>query len=238
MIFTADIVFPVSSQPVRDGFLECASDGTVTGFGPQKDLSPEALASAVKLDGFLVPGFTNAHCHIELSHMKGLFREATGMDGFIRQINELRLTVDREGRIAAMREAFDDRVDQGVRAMGDISNCDESFAMKAEALADGRMYTRTFLEVFGTEPEDAGAVIEGAMALQAEARSMGLDAAPSPHACYTMSRCSTEWRRLKVSRAATYLITARRVPKKRICCATAQGPSPRTTASAEPRNFL
>lgn len=187
MIFTADIVFPVSAPPVRDGYLECAADGTVVGFGHASDLSPERAASATRVEGFLVPGFTNAHCHIELSHMKGLFREATGMDGFIQQINELRLTIDRDGRQAAMREAFDGLVEQGVRAMGDISNCNESFSMKAEALAAGKMYTRTFLEVFGTEPEDAQAVMDGALALQREARELGLDAAPTPHSCYTMS---------------------------------------------------
>ena len=187
MIFTADIVFPVTAPPVRDGYLECASDGTVIGLGPVSDLDPARAASAIKVEGFLVPGFTNAHCHIELSHMKGLFREATGMDGFIQQINELRLTIDREGRLAAMREAFEGLADQGVRAMGDISNCDESFEMKAEALASGKMYTRTFLEVFGTEPEDAPAVMDGAFALQEKACALGLDAAPTPHSCYTMS---------------------------------------------------
>lgn len=187
MIFTADIIFPVTSAPVAEGYVECADDGTIIGFGKAGDLSPERHASAVRVEGFLVPGFTNAHCHIELSHMKGLFREATGMDGFIKQINALRLTVDREGRIAAMRREFDSLVEQGVRAMGDISNCDESFAMKAGSLASGGMYTRTFLEVFGTETEDAREVVDGALALQVKARSMGLDAAPSPHACYTMS---------------------------------------------------
>ena len=187
MILTADLVFPITSSPVAEGYVECDGDGVIIGFGPAGDLSLEQLASAVKFEGFLVPGFTNAHCHIELSHMKGLFWEATGMDGFIQQINALRLTVDREGRIAAMRREFDSMAEQGVRAMGDISNCDESFAMKAGALASGGMYTRTFLEVFGTEPEDAREVIDGALTLQARARSMGLDSAPTPHACYTMS---------------------------------------------------
>jgi cytosine/adenosine deaminase-related metal-dependent hydrolase len=49
------------------------------------------------------------------------------------------------------------------------------------------MYTRTFLEVFGTEPEDCPAVMASVTALAGKARSFGLDAAPTPHACYTMS---------------------------------------------------
>lgn len=187
MIFIADILFPVSSHPLRNGFLECAGDGTVIRFGSASDLSPRERESATVVEGFLVPGFTNAHCHIELSHMKGLFREATGMDGFIQQINALCLTVDREDRLSAMRKEFEGLADQGVRAMGDISNCSESFEMKAEAMLSGKMYTRTFLEVFGTEPEEADSVMQSVRQLQAEARRMGLDAAPTPHSCYTMS---------------------------------------------------
>lgn len=187
MIFTADCVFPICGEPVIDGFVRCSDDGTIEGFGKSSSLSAEEFSGARKCDGFIVPGFTNAHCHIELSHMKGLFKQGTGMDGFIQQINALRLTIDREGRISAMREAFDDLASQGVVAMGDISNCDESFDMKREALESGKMYTRTFLEVFGTEPDDAPAIIDEVRALQDKAGKMGLDAAPTPHSCYTMS---------------------------------------------------
>ena len=49
------------------------------------------------------------------------------------------------------------------------------------------LYTRTFLEVFGTEPQDCGSVIGGVRKLSEEAASSGIDAAPTPHACYTMS---------------------------------------------------
>ena len=70
-----------------------------------------------------------------------------------------------------------DNVDDG------LNYCDDSFAVKARH----PMYTRTFLEVFGTEPEDCEAVMDGVLKLNAVADSFGLDAAPTPHACYTMS---------------------------------------------------
>jgi len=49
------------------------------------------------------------------------------------------------------------------------------------------MYTRTFLEVFGTEPQDCQKVMDGVAELKEKADFLGLDAAPTPHACYTMS---------------------------------------------------
>ena len=168
-----------ASGPIRSGFVETEDDGTVIRTGPVEDPSKEA----VFYDGALVPGFVNAHCHVELSYMKGLFRKGTGMAGFIDQINALRDTQSPSEKLRALREAMDSMWAQGVDAMADISNCADSFAVKAVH----PLYTRTFLEVFGTEPEDCPAVMASVTALAGKARSFGLDAAPTPHACYTMS---------------------------------------------------
>ena len=150
----ANYIFPIASTPIRNGYVDVAEDGTVTGIG---QLTGES-GSTEFYNGILVPGFTNAHCHIELSHLEGKFQEATGMSGFIDQINALRESAPKEERQKAMREQFEKLYKEGVSAMADISNCDESFAMKSE----GPMYTRTFIEVFGTESEDARRVIADA----------------------------------------------------------------------------
>lgn len=176
----AKYVYPLTStEPLVNGFVEVEEDGTVVRTGVCEDPAKES----VFLDGALVPGFVNAHCHVELSYMKGLFRKGTGMAGFIDQINELRDTKSLEQKVSDLTQAMDSLWEQGVVAMADISNCDDSFAVKARH----PMYTRTFLEVFGTEPEDCGAVMEGVRKLKAVADGFGIDAAPTPHACYTMS---------------------------------------------------
>ena len=176
---SANYIFPITSDPIRNGYVDFADDGTVTGIG---QMSGET-GSTEFYNGILVPGFTNAHCHIELSHLEGKFREATGMSGFIDQINALRESAPAEERQKAMRRQFEKLYAEGVSAMADISNCDESFAMKSE----GPMYTRTFVEVFGSEPEDAPAVIADARKLVEKAAAAGLDAAITPHSPYTMS---------------------------------------------------
>ena len=167
-----------TEQPVVNGFVELDDDGTVLRSGVCDPASEDVF-----LDGALCPGFVNAHCHSELSYMKGLFRKGTGMAGFIDQINALRDTLSPAQKEAALREAFDCLWEQGVVAMADISNCADSFELKSRH----PMYTRSFLEVFGTEPGDCEAVMESVRKLQQKALSYGLDAAPTPHACYTMS---------------------------------------------------
>ena len=176
----ASYLYPlVDPEPIRNGFVELSDEGTVLRTGVSEDPSREA----VFLEGAVAPGLVNAHCHVELSYLKGRFRKGTGMAGFIDQINAMRDTAPREERLACLAREMDSLWEQGVVAMADISNCDESFAVKRTH----PMYTRTFLEVFGTEPEDCAGVMEGVRALQQKALALGLDAAPTPHACYTMS---------------------------------------------------
>ena len=168
-----------SAEPIVDGFVEVDEDGLVVRTGRSEAPSAEAEW----YDGALIPGFVNAHCHVELSYLKGRFSKGTGMAGFIDQINALRDSSTRARRVSALKAQMDLMWNAGVSAMADISNCDESFEVKASH----PMYTRTFLEVFGTEPEDCPAIIEGVRDLAAKAHSFGLDAAPTPHSCYTMS---------------------------------------------------
>lgn len=165
--------------PLVNGFVEYDEDGTILRTG----LCEDPAAEEDFLDGAVVPGFVNAHCHVELSYMWKLFRRGTGMAGFIDQINALRDTASLEEKLADIQSRMDQMWQSGVQAMADISNCDDSFAIKAAS----PMYTRTFLEVFGTEPEDCAGVMENVLALQQKALACGLDAAPTPHACYTMS---------------------------------------------------
>lgn len=178
--YTADYVYTLEGfAPIAGGFVEVEDDGTVIRCG----LCDEPSAEAGYVPGAIIPGMVNAHCHVELSSMWKLFCKGTGMTGFIDQINELRDTTTREEKIAAISRRMEQMWDAGVSAMADISNCADSFAVKAAS----PMYTRTFLEVFGTEPQDCDAIMEDVAKLAGTARSFGLDAAPTPHSCYTMS---------------------------------------------------
>lgn len=174
---TASFVYTLDSDPIRNGYVEYDdADGRIVSVGrcePQEEVQ----------QGALVPGFVNAHCHIELSHLHRKFRKGTGMAGFIDQINELRDWAGRDVKIALTRQWMDKMWADGVSAMADISNDDSSFGIKKEH----PLYTRTFLEVFGSEPEMCEGVMSDVAGLQRLADEAGIDAAPTPHSCYTMS---------------------------------------------------
>ena len=173
----ASYVYTLDAEPIRNGYVEYDdADGTVVSVG-QCNEGEEVLSGA------LVPGFVNAHCHVELSHLHGKFRKGTGMAGFIDQINELRDWAGHDVKVELTRRWMDKMWNDGVSAMADISNDDSSFEVKKSH----PMYTRTFLEVFGSEPEMCDGVMTDVKELHKKASEAGIDAAPTPHSCYTMS---------------------------------------------------
>ena len=175
---TAEFVYTLAdSEPIRNGFVE------------YDDLTGDILAVGVCPEGVeiskgaLAPGFVNAHCHVELSHLHKKFVKGSGMAGFIDQINALRDWAGKERKQELVQEWMDKMWNDGVTAMADISNDDSSFDVKASH----RMYTRTFLEVFGSEPQMCDGVMADVKELQKLADEAEIDAAPTPHSCYTMS---------------------------------------------------
>lgn len=175
---TASFVYTLETpEPIRNGFVEYdPADGRIVRVGGCEP--GEEVAR-----GAIVPGFVNSHCHIELSHLHKKFRKGTGMAGFIDQINALRDWAGADVKARLTREWMDKMWNDGVSAMADISNDDSSFNVKASH----RLYTRTFLEVFGSEPEMCDGVMEEVRSLKDVADKAGIDAAPTPHSCYTMS---------------------------------------------------
>lgn len=182
--FAADFAFTLdgSAKPVERPLVVTDEAGKILSVS---QYSQGELSDAEYHEGILIPGMVNAHCHIELSHLKGAFRQATGMSGFINQINELRESVDEKGRFEAMKAEFENFSRQGVVAVSDISNCNESFPLKKEYR--DKVYYRTFVELFGTEKAEAEAILEGGQRTADQATAMGLEASVTPHSCYTMS---------------------------------------------------
>lgn len=174
----ASFVYTLDSDaPIRNGFVEYdAEDGRILAVG---ECGPDEEVR----QGAVVPGFVNSHCHIELSHLHGKFRKGTGMAGFIDQINALRDWAGADVKARLTQEWMDKMWKDGVSAMSDISNDDSSFKVKSSH----KIYTRTFLEVFGSEPEMCDGVMSDVTKLKETADSEGIDAAPTPHSCYTMS---------------------------------------------------
>lgn len=149
--------------------------------GRIRDLLPAGDAGEdLKIyEGLLCPGLINAHCHLELSHMKGRIPAGTGLADFVLSLQGSRKASAGEMQ-EAMRRAEDEMLGNGTVAVGDIANSDASFALKST----GRLRYHTFVEVFGFNPEYAGTLLEKARALMQRVPGT---ASLTPHAPYSVS---------------------------------------------------
>ena len=119
---TADYVYPISAPPIRNGLISLDESGTIVAI--QDPASPAFTAPAAppqRYDGILIPGFINAHCHLELSHLRG--RSATGKTllPFLVDVVTMR-EVDQEEIDQAIIEQDRQMWERGIQAVGDICN--------------------------------------------------------------------------------------------------------------------
>ncbi len=149
-------------------------------------LPPHAIESSriEKFQGWLCPGFVNAHCHLELSHLIGQVPRGTGLPAFGKQIISKRASFKPEEAAEHMLEADRYMWSRGIVAIGDISNNAASFKVKA----DSKIAYHTFVELIGLNPTQAAEVFKQGELVIAEAEQYGLKASLSPHAPYSVSK--------------------------------------------------
>jgi len=176
--FTADYVFPVYADPVKNGVVTLDDDGTIISV---TDKPLDNFSTPEKLSGIICPGFINTHCHLELSHMLGIVPTKTGLVEFIKTITKNRISD--EGLIkAAAEKADNDMYENGIVAVGDISNNNSTIAIKAKS----KLYYHTFVEIFGFLPDRADALFEQALALKDQFKPQPVSI--TPHAPYSVSK--------------------------------------------------
>lgn len=179
---TSDLIFPISSPPLRNGVVAVDADGRIADVLP--DGSPD-LPDASEMErhsGIICPGFVNAHCHLELSHMKGLLPEGAGLDGFIGGVVSQR-DAEFEAILEAQHRADVAMCEVGVQAVGDICNTTDSIEVKRSS----RIRYHSFVELLGISPERAELVFERGKWLRNEFAEAGLPATLVPHAPYSVS---------------------------------------------------
>jgi cytosine/adenosine deaminase-related metal-dependent hydrolase len=135
VLFNGQELMPAGTVLVTD------REGTIVEFIHEREAGDDIEV----LDGILSPGFINAHCHIELSHMKGLIPEHTGLVRFVQQVMQNRNAATTEVRATSMQAAEDELYQSGTVAIGDICNGTESLFLKQRS----KLYWHNFIEVSG-----------------------------------------------------------------------------------------
>ncbi|MBE6213142.1 MAG: cytosine deaminase [Rikenellaceae bacterium] len=117
--------------------------GCVVSVGQWEEL--DTMPNTEFYAGVLCAGFVNAHCHTELSYLRGAIARGGGFASFAREIGRVRRLFSAEQRQQALLAADAAMWQEGVEVVGDVVNDDSSFMMKRRSRID----YLSFSEVFG-----------------------------------------------------------------------------------------
>lgn len=146
-------------------------------------------ASAIqRFEGILCPGFVNAHCHLELSHLKNKIPKHTGLPNFAIEIIKNRNNVSESELLESMTIADRAMFENGIVAVGDISNV----ALSIETKQRSKIFYHTFVELIGLAPERSELILKNGLELFHQFKNSGLSASLAPHAPYSSSKALIE----------------------------------------------
>lgn len=189
--FSANYIFTNTGNPIRNGVVGVDDNGKIVEIIDHRDGVKEYAHTEFR-NGIIVPGFVNAHCHTELSHLKGKVEPKTGLAGFVNQIRDHRLAGER-GDEESIFNAIEQMAKLGTVAVADICNTSDSFSAKQKS---GIKFIN-LIEVLGLEPEKAGSIFERAKAIfEVSANQLGMPAHITPHSIYSLS--TKLWQELAV----------------------------------------
>jgi aminodeoxyfutalosine deaminase len=141
--FTANNIFTGHAMLPQGNVLITDATGVVTDIIDIKDAGDDIQF----FNGLLSPGFINAHCHLELSHLKGIIPQKTGLVDFVFKVITQRHFAGAQ-ILAAIETAENEMLQNGIVAVGDICNNTLTIAQKKKQ----RLRYHNFIEVSGFVP--------------------------------------------------------------------------------------
>ncbi len=176
--FRADYLFTGEKLLTGENVLITDDEGKIINLVNESDAGEDVEV----FEGIILPGFINAHCHLELSHLKNIIPEGTGLVDFVFKVVSERHFEESE-ILSAMENAEQEMMSKGIVAVGDISNNSLSLAQKQKK----NLQYYNFIETSGWLPQVAEMRLEKSKNIYEEFVKNGLLASIVPHAPYSVS---------------------------------------------------
>ncbi len=188
-LYLARYLLPIWCAPFEDGAL-LVTEGRISAMGKRSELFPGFCGEVVDFgDAVLLPSFSNAHTHLELSHYP---RWAAGAEqaqdsgAFIDWLLQL-IDIKRSRTQAELGASLQDGLQQclrfGTGAIGDILNT----PVVRDSYRTSPLYGRCYFEVLGVEPLVWQAVLSEAESILSRGKVGCLQPGLAPHSLYSLS---------------------------------------------------
>ncbi|GAB4248876.1 MAG: amidohydrolase family protein [Thermoleophilia bacterium] len=187
MIYEADWVLPITAAPIRRGAVR-VEGGAVADVGPAGEVRaryPEDPVTSFH-HAILMPGFVNAHVHLDYTVFRGLFDDCNFGDWMLHFMVAKRKLRAADYAASAMLGAME-CVTSGITAIGDTVFDGEATVKAANALG---LRAYAFAEAFGMDDAHVAGAVEQAARRVAHLRNIAgplVSIGLSPHAPYTVS---------------------------------------------------
>lgn len=177
--FSATQIFTGKEMLDKNAVLITDAEGNIEAIISKEEAGEEVQV----LKGLLCPGFINAHCHLELSHLKGMIPEKTGLVDFVLQVVQQRHFPEEE-IVSAIETAENEMLQSGIVAVGDICNNTLTIHQKKQ----NRLRYHNFIEISGWNPAIATTRMQKALDYFHAFHNFFPDhTSISPHAPYSVS---------------------------------------------------
>jgi len=176
---TADYLFPLHIAPIEKGVLQISEKGEVVEIFKNRETAPKDKLEIFK--GVLSPGFVNAHCHLELSHLLGKAKKGKGFLNFTDALQQRNESTKEEIQ-TAIEQAEQQMIANGIVAVGDICNTNDTLLQKQKE----NLKYYNCIEAFTVHENKISVVFDQAMKLRNEFRNIGQQATIVPHAPYSV----------------------------------------------------
>src|SRR5689334_21996079 len=143
--YRAKWVVPVCSPPIRDGVV-VVEKSEISYVGPIDEAPPGTDDDLG--DVILMPGLVNAHCHLELTAMRGFLEDLDFRRWILRLTNARRSVLDRDALLDSARYGIEEGLLAGVTTYADTG--DSGVAM--QAMREAGVRGINYQEVFGPDP--------------------------------------------------------------------------------------
>ncbi len=181
-VFQGDWICPVTDEPIRDGVV-VVEGGKILEVG-------ESAPAGAPVESFpgcaLIPGFVNAHIHLELTILRGLLEDLP-FQTWVRRLTRAKYEhLSREELLVSARLGALECLAAGVTAVGEVMDIGTGW----EAMVETGLRGVAFQEVFGPQEDVATEALRGLAEKvrvfrkdETATRRVGV----SPHAPFTVS---------------------------------------------------
>jgi len=196
-VYFARWVVPVAGPPIENGYLLVRPEGGIAAVGPADELRNHPLDAQRHELGecILLPGFINAHAHLELTGYRNRLPHGPLWPWIDRLIGLRQGRADERER-QAVRDGAAESLAAGVTFVADISRT----GLSAEVLAESPIHKLCYIELISgarRPPADAAALMARANETASQTAAGNVWIGVSPHALYTVTEAdlaSVAWR--------------------------------------------